>query len=229
MFLVLLAAADFALLAGAGTRGERRVEASAHAATDDFGLTLGASTSEGPKAPQRQEILFGGEYGPAKGELRVVPDSAGLVKVAAEAGVHFESLGLVLGGRTASLGRRQLRGAGVRLELESQLADELRGGVSASAWALELDGGARVDPWAAWGNATLDWAQRFETGAWISYGRLDLSLSVSQPAQGGFEVRSGVAFELPAGPVKLRAAAAVARMPEMWIADLTLGVSMTME
>src|SRR5947208_16325769 len=117
MFLALLAAADFALLAGAGTRGERRVEAVAHAATDDLGLTLGASTSEGAQAPQRQEILLGGERGPVKAELRVVPGSAGLFNAKAEAGVHFESFGLVLAARTASLGRTELRGAGARLEV----------------------------------------------------------------------------------------------------------------
>ncbi|MCA1827413.1 MAG: hypothetical protein ABR567_03575 [Myxococcales bacterium] len=236
MFLALLAAADFALLAGAGTRGERRVEATAHAVSEDFGLTLGASTSEGPQAPQRQQILFGAERGVIKGELRIMPKSAGLLEVAAESGVHFESISLVLGARTGSLGRMQLRGAGARLELEGQLTDEVRAGLGASAWALQLDGGARGDPWTAWGAATLDWAQRWEAGAWISRDFFDSlsvapSLSVSQPAEAGFEIRSGVAFELPAGPIKLRAGASVAKMwpQEMWMTDLTLGVSMTLE
>ena len=53
MFLALLAAADFALLAGAGSRGEHRVEATAHAGSEGLGLTLGAAESEGPQAPQR--------------------------------------------------------------------------------------------------------------------------------------------------------------------------------
>ena len=110
MFLALLAAADFALLAGAGSRGERRVEATAHAGSEGLGLTLGAAESEGPQAPQRQEVLLGAEGGVVKGELRVVPQSAGLLRVGAEAGVHFESISLVLGARTASLGRMQLRG-----------------------------------------------------------------------------------------------------------------------
>src|SRR5438132_4716291 len=165
MFLALLAAADFALLAGAGSRGERRVEATAHAASEGLGLTLGAAESEGPQAPQRQEVLLGAESGAAKGELRVVPQSAGLFRLGAEAGVHFESISLVLGARTASLGRAQLRGAGARLEVEGQLTDEVRAGLSASAWALQLDTPSR-DPWTAWGNATLDWAQRWEVGAW---------------------------------------------------------------
>lgn len=235
MVLALLAAADFALLAGAGTRGERRVEAVAHAASEEFGLTLGASTSEGAQAPQRQEVLFGAESGVVKGELRVVPDSAGLVRIAGEAGVHFETIGLILGARTASLGRMELRGAGARLEIEGQLDEELRAGIGASAWALQLDGGARVEPWTAWGNATLDWAQRLEVGAWISRELFEgfsiaPSISLSQPAQAGFEARTGVEIELPAGPLKLRAAASVAKMwpQELWMADLTVGVTMTL-
>src|SRR5438105_2311021 len=104
MFLALLAAADFALLAGAGSRGERRVEATAHAASEGLGLTLGAAESEGPQAPQRQEVLLGAESGVAKGELRVVPQSAGLFRLGAEAGVHFESISLVLGARGCGRG-----------------------------------------------------------------------------------------------------------------------------
>lgn len=236
MFLALLAAADFALLAGAGTRGERRAEATAHAASETFALTLGASTSDGPQAPQRQEILFGAERGIFKGELRVVPQSAGLLKIAGEAGVHFDTVSLVLGARTASLGRTELRGAGARIEIEGQLADDVRAGMGVSVWALELDGGARRDPWAAWGNATLDWAQRWEVGAWISRDLFDClsiapSLSASQPAEAGFELRSGLALEVPAGPLKVRATAGVAKMwpQEMWLADLGLGVTMTLE
>ena len=236
MFLALLAAADFALLAGAGSRGERRVEATAHAASEGLGLTLGAAESEGPQSPQRQEVLLGAESGAAKGELRVVPQSAGLFRLGAEAGVHFESISLVLGARTASLGRMQLHGAGARLEVEGQLTDEVRAGLGASAWALQLDGPARSDPWTAWGNATLDWAQRWEIGAWASRDFFDSlsvapSLSVSQPAQAGFELRTGFALELPAGPLKLRAAASVAKMwpQQLWLADLTLGVTMSFE
>src|SRR6266571_4064922 len=125
MFLALLAAADFALLAGAGSRGERRVEATEHAAAERFGLTLGASESEGPQSPQRQEVLLGAETGVLKGEVRVVPQSAGLLRIGAETGVHFESVGLVLGARTASLGLTQLHGAGARVEVEGQLTDEV--------------------------------------------------------------------------------------------------------
>src|SRR5437588_670793 len=162
MLLALLAAADFAFLAGAGSRGERRVEATAHAASEGLGLTLGASESEGPQSPQRQEVLLGAETGVLKGEVRMVPQSAGLLRIGAEAGVHFESISLVLGARTASLGRTELRAAGGRVEVEGQLSDEVRAGLGASVWALQLDGPAKADPWTAWGNATLDWAQRWE-------------------------------------------------------------------
>ena len=54
---------------------------------------------------------------------------------------------------------------------------------------------------------------------------------VRQPAQAGFEIRTGLALELPAGPLKLRAAASVAKMwpQELWMTDLTLGVTMSFE
>ena len=235
MLLALLAAADFALLSAFGSRGERRVEAVAHAASEDLGLTLGAASSEGPQAPQRQEVLAGFDAGVFKSELRAVPDAAGLTRVAAEAGVQFESVGLVLGARTASLGRMQLRGAGARLELEGQLTDEVRAGVSASAWALQLDAQSGRDPWSAWGDATLDWAQRCELSAWASrdfFEAISLapSISLSQPAEAGFEARAGLEAEVPLGSIKLRAAGSVAKMwpQELWMLDLTLGVTISL-
>ncbi len=230
MLLALLAAADFALLSGFGTRGERRVEASAHAASEGLGLALGAASSEGPQAPQRQELLAGVEAGAFKASLRAVPQAAGLSLWAGEAGVHFESVSLVLGGRTGALGRMQLRGAGARVEVESEHA-----GASASVWALQLDAPSRRDPWTAWGNATLDWAQRWELSAWASQDFLEAfslspSVSLSQPAEAGFEARAGVEVEVPLGAVKLRAAGSVAKMwpQELWMLDLTLGVAISL-
>ena len=233
MLLALLAAADFALLSAFGSRGERRIEAVAHAASEDFGLTLGAASSEGPQAPQRQEVLAGFDAGVFKSELRAVPDTAGLTRVAAEAGVHFESIGLVLDARTASLGRTSLRGAGARLEVEGQLTEDVSAGFSASAWALQLDAPSRHDPWTAWGDATLDWAQRWELSAWASRDFFDAvslspSLSFSQPAEAGFEASAGLEAEVPLGPVKLRLLGSVARMwpQELWMIGVTLGVTM---
>ncbi len=218
--LLLLAAAEFTLLAGAGSRGEQRVEAVAHA----YGISLGAATSEGPQAPVRQELLGGLESGVFKGELRVVPG----LRVAGEAGVHFETVSLILGGRAASLGREQLRAGMARVEIDfSEHA-----GVSGAAWLLQLDT-ARRDPWTAWGNATLDWAQRWEASGWLSYDMFEdasiaPSLSFSQPAEAGFEARAGLAAELPVGPVKLRLSGSLAKMwpQELWLFDLSLGVTM---
>ena len=239
LFAALLAAGDpvaeFSLSATAGTRGEKRAEAIARAGDADLALTLGAAQLSGPLAPDRQEVLLGAQAGLVRGELRVIPQSAGLFRAAAEVGVHFESVGFILGARTASLGNLQLRAAGARLELEGQLADGLRGGLAASAWALQLDTESPRDAWLRWGNSTLDWAQRWETAAWLSQEFFDLfsltpALSAAQPAQeGAFECRGSLTVEVPLGAVNLRAESAVARQwPELWIIDVTLGVSMNL-
>jgi hypothetical protein len=226
--------AEFSLNAAAGTRGERRAEAIARASGSGLSLTLGAIDFGGISAPERQEILLGAQAGVIRGELRLVPQSAGLFRAGAELGFHFETVGLVLSARTASLGRMQLRGAGARLELEAGLAEGVHGGLSASAWALQLDAPAMRHAWLSYGLSTLDWAQRWETGAWLSIDFGDLfaltpSLSAAQPAQPNtFEARASLALEVPLGPIKLRAESAVARQwPEMWLADLSLGVAMS--
>lgn len=239
LFAALLAAGDpvaeFSLSAAAGTRGERRAEAVARAGDADLTLTLGAAELSGPLAPDRQEVLLGAQSGVLRSELRVVPDSAGLFRAGGEVGVHFETVGLVLVARTASLGSAQLRAAGARVELEGQLADDVRAGLSASAWALQLDAASSRDAWVRWGNSTLDWAQRWETGAWLSqdFGELfslTPALSVAQPAQpGAFEARASLAAEVPLGAVKLRAETAVARQwPELWMLDVVAGVSLAL-
>jgi len=227
-------AAEFSLNTAAGTRGERRAEAVARASGSGLSLALGAADFGGIAAPERQEILFGAQAGVVRGELRLVPSSAGLLRAGGELGVHFETLGLVLGARTASLGHMQLQGAGARVELESGLAGGVHGGLSASAWALQLDAPRVRQPWLAWGNSTLDWAQRWETGAWASvdFGEilsLTPSLAVAQPAQERtFEARASLAVEVALGAVKLRVESAVARQwPELWLAELGLGVAMS--
>lgn len=240
LFAALLAAgdpaADFSLTAAAGTRGERRAEAVAHASSGELALTLGAADFEGPQAPRRQEVLLGAQAGVLRGELRAVPGSSGLSRIAAELGVHFETLGLILGARTAALGRTQLRGASARVELEGQLLDSLRAGFAASAWALQLDAHSPRNPWTSWGSATLDWAQRWETGAWVSFDVGELlslapSLSVAQSAQPGvFEARAALAVEVPLGPVKLRAEPAISRQwPQAWMLNFTAGVTLALQ
>jgi hypothetical protein len=226
--------AEFSLTAAAGTRGERRAEAIARASGSGLSLTLGAVDFGGISAPERQEILLAAQAGVVRGELRLVPSSAGLFRAGAELGVHFETVGLILGARAASLDRTQLRGAGARLELETGLAEGVRGGLGASAWALQLDAPSMRHPWLSYGRATLDWAQRWEAGAWVSIDFGDLfslapSLSVAQPAQPDtFEARASLAVEMQVGAVRLRAESAVARQwPELWLADFSLGVAMS--
>ena len=239
LFAVLLAAGDpaaeFSLSAAAGTRGERRADAVARAGDSDFALSLGAAQLSGPLAPDRQELFLGAQAGVVRGELRLVPQSSGLFRAAGEVGVHFETVGPILGARTASLGRTQLRGAGARLELEDQLDDGLRAGFSAQAWVLQLDAESPRDAWLRWGNATLDWAQRWETSVWVSreFGEifsLTPALSVAQPAQEGtFEARGSLSLEVPLGAVKLRVESAVARQwPDLWMLDVTAGVAMSL-
>ena len=240
LFAALLAAGDpvaeVSLSAAAGTRGERRAEALARAGDTDLALTLGAAQLSGPLAPDRQEVLLGAQAGAVRGELRLVPQSAGLLRAGGEVGVHFESVGLILGARTAALGGTRLRGMGARLELESQLDDGLRGGFSASAWALQLEAETPRSAWLRWGNTTLDWAQRWETGAWLSreFGELfslTPALSVAQPAQDGvFEARASLLLEVPLGPVKLRVESALLRQwPELWMLDVTAGVAIALQ
>lgn len=227
--------AEFSFAAGAGTRGERRAEAVARASSGEFALTLGAADFAGPDAPLRQEILFGAQLSALRAEFRAVPPSEGMQRLSAELGVHFEPVGLVLGARTATLGSAQLQGAFARLELEGQIAEDVRAGLALSGWALQLDARTPRSAWMAWGNGTLDWAQRLEAGLWLSreFGELfslTPALSVAQSAQAGvYEARASLSLEVPLGPLKLRAEPAVARQwPEMWMFDLTAGIALTM-
>jgi hypothetical protein len=226
---------EFSLNAAAGTRGERRVEAIARASGRGLSLALGAIDFGGVSAPERQELLLGGQVGVLAGELRLVPDSAGLVRAAADLGVRFETVSIILAVRTASLGRAHLRGAGARLELEGDLAPGVRAGLAAAAWALQLDSPSTRQAWLNWGNSTLDWAQRCETGAWLSLDLGDLlsvttSLSAAQSAQPDtYEARAQLAVEVPLGAVKLRVQSGLARQwPELWLADFSLGVAMSL-
>jgi hypothetical protein len=195
---------------------------------------LGASESAGPQAAQREELMTGVEVGAVKGELRVVPGSAGLFRVAGEAGVHFETWGLVLGARTASIGRMRLRAASARLELERELADNLHGGIDAALWLLQLDAPRSTDPWNLYGRSTLDWPQRWESSAFISreIGIVSLapSLSISQPPS-GWEGRASLAVEVQIGPAKLRGEAAAAKQwgrTDLWMFDVSAGLTLTL-
>src|SRR5437763_9120385 len=108
ILLAALLAAEASLDAGLGLRGERRAAISARAGDEDLRVSLGAMQFAGLQAPERQELSLGVETSRFRGELTIVPQSAGLLRAAAEAGVHFESWGLVLAPRAASLGRTRL-------------------------------------------------------------------------------------------------------------------------
>ena len=229
--LPILIAAEFALAAGAGSRGEQRAEMTAKASSDDLTLSLGAATFSGPQAPQRQELALGVQAGVFKGEIRAVP----IERIKAEIGLQFANLSVGLAVRRASFERMDLRGAGARVELEGDLTDGIHAGLSASAWALQLDAPSGADAWLRWGLKTTDWAQRAEIGAWLSrelgeHLCLTPSISLAQSAQPGvYEARASLVFEMPLGPVKLRAEPAVARQfPELWVLDLTVGASLTL-
>ncbi len=231
--LVAQAASASAAAAG-GTRGERRAEVSARAGGEDFAIVLGASESSGPQAARREELMTAIEGGAVKGELRIVPGSAGLFRIAGEAGVHFETWGLVLGARTGSIGRMRLRAASARLELERDLGEQLHGGVSAALWLLQLDAPRSTDPWNVYGRSTLDWPQRWESGAFVSreLGIVSLTpaLSISQPPD-GWEGRASLAVEVQIGPAKLRGEAAAAKhwgKTDLWMFDLSAGLTLTL-
>ncbi len=228
--------AEASVRASASTRGEGRAEVSARASADGVALAIGATESAGVKAPQRQELFLGIEAGPVRGEARVVPQLAGLLRIAAELGVHSETWGLVLGGRASSLGATQMRALGARLEVEGQLREELHAGASATAWALQLDAPPSADPWTRYGMATLDWCQRWEAGVWaatdLGLVALTPSLSISQPPQdGAYEARGSLAVEVQLGPAKLRVDAAAAHLwarEQMWMVEVTAGVTMSL-
>jgi hypothetical protein len=225
--------AEASIQAGLGLRGERRAELSARAGADGIAVVLGAAQSAGPRSPDRQELLLGFQSPAWRGELRVVPGSAGLTRGTAELGVHFETWGLVLGGRAASLGRTSMSGIGARFEFEGEPLEGMRAGVGVSAWALSLDAPRSADPWAAWGAATLDWGQRWEAGAWSSHELFGLALtpavSVSEPPQAGaFEAHASLAIELQIGSVKLRIDGGAGHLwpARVWHGEINAGVTM---
>jgi hypothetical protein len=225
--------AEASLQAGLGMRGERRAELSARAGADGISMVLGAAQSAGPESPEREELLLGFESPTWRGELRVVPGSAGLTRGAGELGVHFETWSLVLGGRAASLGRTSMSGIGARFELEGEPLEGIRAGASVSGWALWLDAPRSADPWAAWGAATLDWGQRWEAGAWASREFFGLSLTpavnISEPPQAGaFEARASIVVELQIGPVKLRVDGGAGHLwpARFWHGEIGAGVTM---
>src|SRR5258708_805898 len=153
--------AEASLQAGLGMRGERRAELSARAGAEGISMVLGVTQSAGPQSPEREELLLGFESPAWRGELRLVPRSAGLTRGAAELGVHFETWSLVLAGRAASLGRTSMKGIGARFELESGPLEGIRAGASLSGGAVGRAAPRSADPWVAWGAATLDWGQRW--------------------------------------------------------------------
>jgi hypothetical protein len=230
MLLAALLAAEASLDAGIGLHGERRAAISARAGDEDLRISLGATQFAGPQAPERQELSFSAETPRFRGELKVVPQSAGLLRAAAEVGVHSESWGLVLAARAASLGRTSLRGIGARAELEGNLAEGTRAGGSATAWALHLDAPPSADPWTAYGAATLDWGDRWEAGVWLSkeLGDLSLTPALALAQSTAFEARASLTAELQWGPVKLRAGAALGRARGNVQGELACGLTLTL-
>lgn len=220
----------------ASSRGEGRAEISARTAADGFAVTLGAAESAGVGAEQRQEISVGVESGAFRGAARLVPQLGGLLRVAGEAGVHFDSWGLVLDARTASIGLTRFGAAGARLEVDGELAEAVHAGASAAASLLWLDAPPSADPWTRFGTTTLDWAQRWDAGGWMSFDLGPIALTpaaaVAQPAHdGAFEARGSLAVEVRIGPARIQVEAAGARQwgpAPMWLFDVSAGVTMSL-
>jgi hypothetical protein len=228
-------AAEAAFTVAAGTRGERRVEVLAKTSKDGLSFSLGAVESGGPDADQRQELIAGMEAGALRIEGKFVPWSAGLLRAAGEAGVHFGPLGLILSGRAAAFGRYEMKGGGARLELETAFNEALHAGLTGSVWVLALEAPKIPDAWGTFAKNTLDWAQRWEASAWASkdLGAFALApaFSVSQPPQpGAMEARGSLGLELQVGQAKLRAEAGAAKLwpQEQWLFDLSAGMTMAL-
>jgi hypothetical protein len=228
--LAALVAAEASLDAGVGLHGERRTAISARAGDEELRISLGAAQFSGLQAPERHELSVSAETPLFRGELKVVPVSAGLLRVAAEAGVHSETMGLVLAARAVSLGRTSLRAIGARAELEGTLTEGVRAGGSATVWALQLDAPRSADPWAAYGAATLDWGERWEAGAWISKELGDVSLTpgLSAAQSTALEARASFAAEIQLGPVKLRVEAALGRARSALQGDVACGLTLAL-
>ncbi|TMA28967.1 MAG: hypothetical protein E6J78_04545 [Deltaproteobacteria bacterium] len=226
LLLAALLAAEASIDAGVGLRGERRASIGARAGDEDLRVSLAAMRFAGPQAPEREELSVAAETEHLRGEFKVVPMSAGLLRAAAELGVHSGTWGFVLVGRAASLGRRQLRAAGARAEVEGELAEGMRAGGSFAAWALQLDAPRTSDRWGDWGKATLDWGERWELGAWLSKEMGDLSLTpaLSLAQSTALEGRASLQAELQLGPVKLRAEAAVGRARSLLQGEVGCGL-----
>src|SRR5260370_33900988 len=90
--------AEASLQAGLGMRGERRAELSARAGARGISMVLGAAQSAGPQSPEREELLLGFESPAWRGQLRLVPGSAGRARPAGGVGGPFGTRSAVLGG-----------------------------------------------------------------------------------------------------------------------------------
>lgn len=220
-----------------GRQGERRVEVLARAAANGVTLVAGMESRSSDLSPERRAAILGAEIG-AKGltweaEIRAAPETHGLRRFAAKLAARGEAVGLALLVRDEALGQVQLRAAGLSLDAESALSDSVAVAISAAAWATNLTGPrGKHDPWAAFGAATLDWAERWE----VSFGtrhKLGLltaapAVAVSQPAQdGALSARAGLGLELALGAARLSAGAAIAHLwpSGIWLGEAMLGIA----
>ncbi len=209
-------AVAFSVQAGAGSRGDERVEVSARAQLGEGALLIGAETTQGPRSPERTGIVAGVDYSfepiELHGELRAVPPSVELARTSVELGARREgkagAIGLALFGRSARLRDSALQSAGMQLEAELNASSVLRLGARAAAWATSLSGPAldAAEPWSSFGDATLEWTERWEVQAWtrLTLGRFALTpqFVFAQPAQEGqWAARAGLQLEANLGPL----------------------------
>ena len=80
LLLAALLAAEASIDAGVGLRGERRASIGARAGDEDLRVSLAAMRFAGPQAPEREELSVAAETEHLRGEFKVVPMSAGLLR-----------------------------------------------------------------------------------------------------------------------------------------------------
>lgn len=231
----------FSVQAGAGSRGDERVELSARAQLGDGALLFGVETTQGQRSPERTGLVAGAEVSlepiALHAEVRAVPPSVELSRFALEAGARLEGKegagGLALLLRKERLRDSELQSAGLALEGEWAAASQFRLGLRGAAWATQLTGPAVLDEaWSTFGDETLAWTERWEAQVWsrISLGPLALTpaLALAQPAQSGqWAARAALQVEASVGPLVVSVEGSAAREwpRELLLGGLTLGLS----
>jgi hypothetical protein len=215
-------------------RGGREMLVLAHLHPGGVRLAAGAESLSGPLAPERRGIVARaeidvGDDGEAQVEAHLLPEQDEVWRASAEAWVRIGWLGAGVLARRTTLGPQRLDaiGAGVvfswemlGIESEARLA----------GWRIDLAASRGRDPWTAFGQRTLDWAERWqaEVSGRRPLGRVAITAaaSVSQSASPQLSGRGSAGIEVKIGPAVLSAALAVARAPDGFAPEITAGAEL---